>query len=191
MSTALASTPRLLTAEEFARLPDPPDGSRQELVQGVVVVMPPPRFRNGATQGRVYFALEEFNRRHSLGWALTETGLITERGLDSVRGPNVVFWSYTRLPADVRPEVYPEVAPDLVVEVLSPGERGRKIAEKIAEYLRAGVRMVWVADEENQAVTVYRRAAEGRTLHVGAHLDGEDVLPGFVYPVAELFSKSN
>lgn len=188
MSTVLASTPRLLTAEEFAGLPDPPDGRRQELVKGTIVVMPPPRFSHGQLQVRICFILEEYNRRVNHGRVVGETGVITERRPDSVRGPDVSFWSFQRLPADVHPDVYPEVAPDLVVEVLSPGERGRRIADKIDEYFRAGVRMVWIADEENQTVTAYRRSGEGRTLHVGANLDGEDVLPGFSYPIAKLFT---
>ena len=86
------------------------------------------------------------------------------------------------------PEVYPEVAADLCVEVLSPGNRLGEIQEKLREYFARGVRMVWVVQPEDRTVTVYRTADEGHLLHESATLTGEDVLPGFSCPVARLFS---
>ena len=89
---------------------------------------------------------------------------------------------------DLEPEGYPDVAADLCVEVLSPGNSLRRIREKLREYFARGVRMVWIIDPEDRTITVYRSVDEGRLLHENATLDGEDVLPGFSCRVAEFFA---
>ena len=88
---------RLVTAEEFARLPDPLDGSKQELVRGRIVTMPPPGFEHGDIQLNVGALLKVFVRPKRLGRVVTESGIITERGPDTVRGADVSFWSKERL----------------------------------------------------------------------------------------------
>ena len=187
MSTLTAK--KLLTAEEFYRLPDPPDGSKQELVRGeVVTVMAAPSFKHGIVQGRAYFALETYARQTKLGRVTVESGLVTEEDPDTVRGPDVAYWSYERVPADKTPDVYPEVAADLCVEVKSPSNTPAKTTKKIAEYFACGVRMVWIADPDERTVTVYTKPGDGRVLWDDATLDGGDVLPGFTCPVAEFFS---
>lgn len=83
MSTAAA---KLLTAEEFARLPNPPDGSKQELVRGEIVTMPPPGFVHGVVQLNVASLVRAHVRNHKLGRVTVESGVITEQGPDTVRG---------------------------------------------------------------------------------------------------------
>jgi Uma2 family endonuclease len=184
MATAPA---KLLTAEEFFRLPDPPDGSKQELVRGEVVTMPPPGFRHGDVQLTVGSLLRQFVRSNRIGRVTVESGVITEDDPDTVRGPDVSFWSYERLPADQTPVGYPEVAADLCVEIRSPSNTARKLNEKAGEYLGRGVRMVWVVDPEARTVTVFRKPDEGRLLLENAVVTGEDVLPNFSCRVAEFF----
>ncbi len=189
MTTAVAAVAEaLLTAEEFARRPEPADGSREELVRGVVQKMPMPRFRHGKLQLRVGRLLAEFVDGRALGHVATETGVITELGPDTVRGPDVAFWSKERLPLDAHVELYPEVAPDLCVEIRSPDERPKRVRMKLHEYFACGVRMVWVIDPEEHSVTVYRTADEGRVLWDDATLSGEDVLPAFSCRVSDLFA---
>jgi Uma2 family endonuclease len=178
---------KLLTAAEFARLPNPADGAKQELVRGEVITMPPPGFRHGRGQVRIAGLLDRFVTAKQLGRITVETGLITELDPDTVRGPDVSFWSYERLPINIVPEGYPDVAADLCVEILSPGDRLSRLREKIAEYFARGVRMVWVVDPENRSVTVYRSPTEEHVLSEGATLSGEDVLSGFTCLVSELF----
>lgn len=178
---------KLLTAEEFRLLPDPADGSRQELVRGVVVMSPPPGFRHGVRQLRAGRILDQFVDENSLGRVTVESGVVTEEDPDTVRGPDVAFWSRERLPLEIEPEGYPEVAPDLCVEVLTRGRSLPKVMEKLVEYFARGVRLVWVLDTENRTLTVYRDTTEGKVLHQGAVLDGADVLPGFSRPVADFF----
>ena len=168
MTTAIAAvasvTDALLTAEEFAQRPEPQYGSREELVKGVVQEMPMPRFRHGKLQLRVGRLLAEVVDKQALGHVATETGVITELDPDTVRGPDVAFWSKERLPLDAHVEVYPDVAPDLCVEIRSPEERPKRMRAKLCEYFACGVRMVWFIDPEAQSVTVYRQADEGRVL---------------------------
>lgn len=178
---------KLITAAEFARMPDPPDGSKEELVQGVIITMPAPGFRHGVCQSNIAFLLQAYTRSNRNGRVTVESGLQTEFDPDTVRGPDVAFWSAERLPLDQMPEVYPDVAADLVVEIQSPSSRRQTTQDKIREYLDRGVRMIWVVDPEVRTVTVYRQPGEGRLLWQDATLRGEDVLAGFQCRVAEFF----
>ncbi len=184
MSTTAA---KHYTLEEFMRLPDPADGSKQELVQGEIVTMPPPSFKHGRTQTKIAVFLEMFGEQNQLGQVTTESGLVTLRGPDSVRGPDVAFWSAKRLPLNADVKGYADIAADLCVEVVSENKRKREIKRKLSEYFTAGVRMVWVVDTENRTVTVYRSPTQGKVLPEEAQIDGEDVLPGFSCPVAKFF----
>jgi Uma2 family endonuclease len=179
---------KLITAEEFRLMPDPPDGSKQELVRGEIITMPAPGFRHGLRQGRAFVLLDSYARTTKRGRVTVESGVVTEEDPDTVRGPDVSFWSFERLPAEQEPEGYPEVAPDLVVEVLSPHDRRKKMLEKVHELLTRGVRMVWIIDPEDRTVEIYRSPDEGRILRENAMLTGDDVLPGFSCRVAELFA---
>ncbi len=184
---AVTVVQKLITAEEFARMPDPPDGSKQELVRGEIITLPPPGGLHGVCCSKADRHLGNFVEANHLGTvAANDTGIITEHDPDTVRGPDVAYWSFERLPGV--PVGYIEVAPDLAVEVLSPGNRMRQIINKIREYFNRGVRMVWVIDPEERTVTVYRTPDEGRVLHESATLSGEDMLPGFSCRVAELFA---
>lgn len=178
---------KLITAEEFARMPDPPDGSKEELVRGVIVRLPIPGFRHGFCQSNVGFLLRAYARANRNGRVTVESGLQTEFDPDTVRGPDVAFWSAERLPLDQVPQGYADVAADLVVEIQSPSSRRQTTQDKIREYLNRGVRMIWIVEPEARTVTVYRQAGEGRLLWDDATLSGEDVLPGFQCRVAEFF----
>ena len=181
------ATKKLLTAEEFARRSEPVDGSKEELVRGEVVTMPPPGFLNGLVQLSIGALLRAFAKQSNLGRVTVESGQITEEGPGSVRGPDVAYWSYERLPADHIPVVYANVAADLVAEVVSPSNTRRQLAAKVREYFASGVRLVWVVDPEDRTATVYRGPGNGTVLWEDATITGEDVLPGFSCPVAEFF----
>lgn len=179
---------RLITAEEYFQMPPPPDGSKMELVRGELVTVCRPGFRHGLRQLRIGGILDHFGRSTRHGRAVVETGVVVERDPDTVRGPDVSYWSAERLPFDQEPEGYREIAPDLGVEVLSPYNKMARIREKMAEFFKSGVRMVWIVDPEDRKVTVYRSMDEGRTFHENATVTGEDVLPGFSCRVADFFA---
>lgn len=186
MSTATA---QLLTAEEFFSLPAPKDGSKQELVRGEVVTMPSPGVEHGEVQVNVAFLIKLFLKSNPIGRVVTESGTITDRKPDTVRGPDVSYYSKERLPLDKRVVGYHDHPPDLCVEVVSPSNTKRELRTKTKEYFFAGVRMVWVIDPEDRSITVLlaQDPDEGRTLFGNATLDGGDVLPGFSCKVSELF----
>jgi Uma2 family endonuclease len=176
---------KLITAEEFFRMPDPEDGSRQELVRGRIETMPPPGGRHGVCCSKVNRHLANFVEANHLGTVCSnDTGFISERNPDTVRGPDVSFWSKQRLPEV--PEDYIKVAPDLAVEVVSPGDRFSRIQKKILHHLTHGVELVWVVDPEDRSVTVYRPGKQAVILEENQTLTGEDVLPGFSCPIADL-----
>jgi Uma2 family endonuclease len=176
---------QLLTAEEFFRLPDPGDGSQQELVRGEIITMPPPGGMHGVCCSKADRRIGNFVEEHSLGTVTcNDAGFITERGPDSVRGPDIAYWSKEKLP--VIPVGYIEVAPDLIVEVLSPSNTSKKIQNKLHEYFTKRVSMVWVIAPEDRTLTVYRGPDEGRLLHDTATVEGEEVLPEFTCRVSDL-----
>jgi len=178
-------TGKLITAEEFARMPNPPDGSRQELVRGRIETMPPPGGRHGFCCSKMDRRVGGFIEQHGLGSVFAnDTGFITGQGPDTVRGADVSFWSKERLPEI--PEGYIDVAPDLAIEVLSPHDRFARLQLKVNEYLTKGVRLIWIVDPEDRSVTVYRPNQQPAILFENDTLAGEDVLPGFSCLVAEL-----
>lgn len=168
-------------------LPNPIDGSKQELVQGVVVTMPTRKAPHGYCAARLAAAIGGWVDQHELGIAVSNgTGVVLERSADTVRGPDVAFWSFAR--QAFVPDGYFEVAPDLAVEVLSPSNTRKQVDAKVREYLRAGTKLAWVVDPVDRSVRIYRTDPDRATfLHSGATLEGEDVLPGFRYPVSGLF----
>lgn len=167
----------LMTAEELLQLNLP--NKRTELVSGVLAVREPAGFRHGAVAVAMTVAIGNFVYAHRLGVVVAaETGFTLRRDPDTVRAPDVAFVSTDRCP-DPDTRGFAELAPDLVVEVLSPDDRAGEMLSKVGDWLSAGCRLVWVLDPVRQVARVYR--ADGSVMLVGAHdvLDGEDVLPGF------------
>jgi Uma2 family endonuclease len=182
MTTAVSS----MTAQELFELP--PDHLRHELVRGELVTMPPTGDIHGARTGRITLRLGEFIDKHNLGLFFgAETGFLLARNPDTVRAPDFAFLSQARLAQqNLTGKFYPG-APDLAVEVLSPSDTASEVLEKIDAWLAAGTRMVWVVDPEKQTLTVYAPERQPRTLRLADTLQGEDVLPGFQLPLAEIF----
>lgn len=180
-------TQRLITAEEFLRMPPPLDGSSQELVRGVIETMPPPGTYHGVCCARLTRRVGNFVEDNHLGVvASNDSGFITERDPDTVRGPDLSFWSQARLPRFPL-EGYVTIAPDLAVEVISPSDVFSRVLKKLQHYLKHQVKLIWVLVPEDRSVTVYRPGREQQILTNSDVLTGEDVLPGFSCPIQELF----
>lgn len=169
MSTAAA---RRLTAEEFARLPNPVDGSKQELVRGEVGGLPAFGFHRGLLRGTIAFRLNTVVKRIGSGRVTMGVGVVTGTGPDTVRGPDVSYWSYDRLPREEVVRGYPTAAPDLVAEVVSPGNTPERMTRKVREYFQSGVRLVWVVHPEERTVTVYTKPGDGTVRWEDATLTG-------------------
>jgi Uma2 family endonuclease len=174
----------LQTAEDLARFREP--GKTAELVRGVLVVRGPPFTSHGGRAARLTVRLGAFVEREGLGAVFAQdTGFHIERDPDTVRAPDLAFVARHRL-AQIREDGYAAVAPDLVVEILSPSDRPGAVLDKIGQWLSAGVRLAWVIDPARQLARVYR--ADGTVSIVGRDeaLDGEDVLPGFRCPLSDI-----
>ena len=104
-----------------------------------------------------------------------------------VRKPDVSFIRAGRLPGDVLPSGFVRIAPDLAVEVVSPNDLAPELDEKLEDYQKAGVRLVWVIYPESRTVSVYRGDGSASRLHQDDVLSGEDVIPGFRCEVGSLF----
>ncbi len=128
-----------------------------------------------------------FVRQHHLGKVMAgEVGIITQRDPDTVRGADVAYVSKERL-AHAKTDGYLDVAPDLVVEVVSPHDRWTEINEKLGEYLACGVRAVWIIDPRTQRITCYQPSSAVRVYGKDNTLAEPVILPGFSVPVRELF----
>jgi Uma2 family endonuclease len=164
------------------RLPE--DGRKRELVDGEIHVSPA-----GIRHGRVGILLAArlllFARDRRLGEVFDpSTGFRLPSG--NVRSPDVSFVQRDRMPAGAVPEGFGELAPDLVVEILSPEDNPCEVLDKIGEYLAAGSRLAWVMDPGRRRAAVHRSLTEVRQLAETDSLDGEDVLPGFRCRLAEV-----
>jgi Uma2 family endonuclease len=186
MSTASADASNLMTAAEFARRPDP--GYPEELVRGEVVPLPHPDRRYGQICGRVVLVLGRFLEDHDLGHVVSNhSGLITEQGPDTVRGPAIAFYSYQRVPKGPMPADYGAEPPELVVEVRSPSDRWPKILAKVAEYLNARVLAVVVLDDDSRTALLSMADQAPRCLGPDDELAIPEILPGFAVPVRRFF----
>ena len=178
------SIPAIHTAEELERLNLP--NKRTELVRGQLIVREPAGFRHGDVAMAVALQLGNFVRKHNLGRVLAaETGFRLFSNPDTVRAPDVGFVRQERIP-DPIPRGFARFAPDLAVEVLSPDDRPGEVLAKVADWLTAGTRLVWIIDPDRRTGRVHRADGSITILNDDASFDGEDVIPGFTCPLAEV-----
>ncbi len=176
--------PTLMTADELlhASIPD----KRTELVRGVLVVREPAGYNHGRVianlTGRLWSHVERTAAGQLLG---AETGFTLFREPDTVRAPDIAFVHRDRQP-DPTSRGFVELAPDLVVEVLSPDDRPDETLAKVGDWLQAGTRLVWVIDPERRVARVYRAAGSEASVTEAGELSGEDVLPDFRCPLASI-----
>jgi Uma2 family endonuclease len=183
---ATAEMLELMTAEEFAKRPDP--GHPEELVKGRVVGMPPPDRKHGFVCSEADRIFGNFVEERDLGRVMSnDSGVITERDPDTVRGADVAYYSYARLPKGPLPTGYGPEVPNLIVEVRSAGDRWLELHEKVAEYLRCGVLMVVVLDPEPKTAHVFGADDPPRTLGSEDELVLPSILEGFRVRVGLFF----
>jgi Uma2 family endonuclease len=183
----MSTKTRLMTADEFLEMPD--DGLLHELVRGEVVTMSLPGGRHGEVTLEIGRLIANHAKPSKLGRTYAaETGFLIERDPDTVRGADVAFVRAQRLSEIVNPDKHVPFAPDLAVEVNSPGDRPGEVEEKVQEWLTAGSMQVWTVDPTAKTVTIHRPNAEPVTLSEDQRLEGGEVLPGFTCRVADFFA---
>jgi Uma2 family endonuclease len=182
---ATVPQPRRYSPEDLLRLPD---GVNFELVDGQLVE------RQMGTESswvavQLVILLGAHCKARNLGWVFGADASFQcfPDAPDKVRKPDVSFVRLDRL-AGGPPKGHCRVAPDLAVEVISPNELYSEVEEKVAEYLAAGVQLVWVIDPPTRSARVHRADGTVANLGAGDELSGESVVPGFHCPVADLFT---
>jgi Uma2 family endonuclease len=176
-----------MTAEEYAALPDPFDGPT-ELVKGVLIAMPPTRPRHGQVCLQTGHLLRMYLDDHPIGCAVSnDSGVITERDPDTVRGADIAYYSFDHVPKGPLPEGLLPVAPDLVFEVLPPSDRWSDVQVKVAEYLAVGVRAVCVVDDDTRSIHVFRSDEPMRVFKAADEFALPEILSDFHVKVARFF----
>lgn len=181
---------RLLTVADLAAMPSElPSGTvLYELDNGRLIIMPPPGDIHGAIESNLTTELKIQGERRGHGKVRSgEVGVVLWRDPDRVVGADAVFIANKSLPIRRSAQGYLETIPDLVVEVRSKNDTGTEIADKVGDYLKAGVQVVWVADPQARTVSVHRRDREPQVLSENDTLTVEDIIPGFQMRVADAF----
>lgn len=160
----------LLTAEEFARLPQPKSGERMELVRGRVVMAPPADTGHGSIASEITAELRNFLHLHKLGRSTGEGGYKLATDPDVVRAPDAAWISFDRLGDKRMPVGFVTHAPNLAVEVVSTHDSDADVADKVMDWLAYGADRVWVVRPRLMTVTVHRPGGDAHTY------GGDDVL---------------
>ncbi len=185
MSTAVLFPPAsLITAEEY--LHRAPSDRPSELIRGKMIAMNPPFSAHGYWCGQIHYLLNEFVLANKVGRVITnDGGVITERDPDTVRGADVAFYSFQKVPPGPLPDGY-WPTPELVVEVRSSDDHWADIHKKVGEYLNAGVINVCVVDPQHRNIHVADQNTT-RVLSEADMLTFPEVLPGFSVSVTRIF----
>ncbi len=176
---------KLMTADELLLMAENGQGKRHELVRGVLIERMPTGDPHAIAVSRIDYAVTHYSEINDYGETRAgEPGYLLEIGPDTVRAPDVAWLAPGRIPEGT--QGFPNLAPDLVVEVQSPGQ---DLSEKAAMWLSFGSREVWVANPSPIGVTRYRPGQPPEVLGEDDVLDGGDLLPGFSVPVWRLFRR--
>ena len=185
----MSTLTQYLTEDDLLRMPD--DGNRYELIEGELRQMSPTGFEHGRCTHNLSGLLWSHVRKNELGIVVAaETGFIIARKPDgrvTVRAADIAFVATGRIPANANTAKYLELAPDLIVETLSPSDTAFEVEEKIAAWLNAGVHMALTMNPASRSIMIYRSVHEVMRLTDQDELDLNDVIPGFRCRVAEIF----
>lgn len=181
------TTVQLMTAEELLRMPD--DGFRCELVKGELRHMPPAGQEHGKITAILTGSLVQHVLARNLGTVYAaETGFRIAADPDTVRAPDVAFIRRERLEETGEGKGFWPGAPDLAIEVISPGDSYAEVEEKVSDWLAAGARMVIVVNPQQRTAKVYRSLTEIAVLTESDTLDGSEVVPGWMMPLKAVFT---
>jgi|SRR5581483_27149 len=183
----VVASPPAMTLDEFFKLHG--HESNVELVRGQVVRYPMAGAKHGFINVNAAMIIGGFVRSHKLGRVMSNDTFVRVAA-DTVRGADVCFLSYARLPTgQPLPDGILEVPPELVVEVKSPSDLWTDLLGKVLDYLRAGVAAVVVIDPKTESASVFRPGERQDVFEKDQTLTLPDVLPGFEVPVARFFEE--
>jgi Uma2 family endonuclease len=183
------TTTQLMTAEQFHDWVNQSEnaGKHYELERGRVIEVSRPGELHGFVAVNIGRILGNYTFERRKGYVCgNDTGVIWERGPDTVRGPDLIYYDKKSRGRDLSPR-YSDVVPKLVVEVLSPNDRTGKVNKRIAQFLKWGVAVVWLADPDDSTITVYRPDRAHKVYSADEELTDEELLPGFRCRVGDFF----
>jgi Uma2 family endonuclease len=176
-----------MTAEELLEMPR--GRFRYQLIEGELKQMAPAGHDHGRIVMELAVPLGQHVKSAKLGKVYAaETGFKIRSNPDTVIAPDIAFIRQERVEAIGRVKGYWEGAPDLAVEVISPGDTVSEVEEKVQSWLEAGARQVWIISPKLRTVTIYRSLSDISTLTEKDILDGGGVVPGFSIPVTDIFA---
>jgi Uma2 family endonuclease len=185
----MSVTTAYMTEEELLRMTD--DGYRYELVEGELRRMALNGYEHGQCTGTLGSMIGLHAHKNYLGDVVAAgTGFVIGRRPDgrvTVRAADIAFVAKGRIPPDADTSKYLELAPDLVVETLSPSDTALEVEEKVAQWLAAGVRLVITMNPPLRSVTLHRPPNEIIKLTDQDELDLSDIIPDFRCRVAAIF----
>lgn len=183
----MATVTSTMTAEEYAALPDP-FGFPTELAKGQLLTMTPPSPRYGEICLQIGYLLRRHLEDHPTGRVLSnDSGVLTERDPDTVRGADIAYYSFQRVPAGPLPPGLLNVAPELIFEVLSPSDRWSEVQLKVAEYLEVDVRAVCVVDDATRSIHVFRPDQPLKVFKSGDEFSLPEILLDFRVRIEHFF----
>ncbi len=175
----------LITGEEFFAMGDL---GCTELVEGRIVQHMPTGRPHSRIEAVIAMFLGMWNRQSKRGEVhVGETGVFTSRNPDTVRGMDVAFISHERL-ASANESGFFTVAPELIVEVMSPNDSWRDVQKKLAEYFAIDAQMVWIVEPKSEQIYMYRSLTDLQIFAKSDTLTCEDVLPEFSLALHEIFN---
>lgn len=182
----MTTTLQRSTASELYGMPD--DGFRYELVKGELRKMSPSGSEHAVIIGKLTVRLGQHVEANNIGiYFGAEAGFKIASDPDTVRAPDLAFVRRERIPESGIPKKFWPGAPDLAVEVISPGDTYNEVNEKVKDWLEAGTRAVWIVNPRQRIVSVCRSMTDVTFLSEEDELDGGDVVPGFRCKVSEIF----
>jgi len=181
------ATRTLLNVEQYAALQEP-EGVRYELSAGELIVTPSASAFHNDLRDEFTGRMRTFVKNHKLGLVISETDVVLAG--DTVRRPDVAFVRAQRLEGiDLDQSPLP-VVPNLVIEIVSKNDRADDLLVKISQYLEAGVQAVWLLYSKPRLAYRYvpgKREPEVRAADAGEEFAEPELLPGFSFPLAEVF----
>ncbi len=183
-------TKTLLTGDDLLLIEAQQPGKLFELIEGELKEYPVPGIDHSEYEFLIVELFAAYKKQNKIGRFLVgEAGFYTRGDNKTVRMADMAFISYARMPAEKKEPGYGRIAPELVVEIVSPSNSADEMEEKIQEWLRFGALLVWVAYPKTRRVHVYTHEGQITILNAEDTLTGGNVLPGFSVAVRELFGE--
>lgn len=177
---------RKLSLAEFLVMPQSCD--RNELIDGEIVAKMSPKYKHSTLQLRLLLNLNQWCESYSCGRVRPEWGVVLQRqGQDWVPVPDLTYVSYQRLPLEWEEDAPCPVPPELVIEIISPGQTFGEMTQKATDYLQAGVSRVWVADNQAQSITAFGANEFPQTFWIN-DIISDPLLPGLAIAITDLFT---